>query len=74
MPNWALTSYKFKGADESTSHLAFSDCNVAQIGLRNALASPLFRKIRDARALGWEHTGGCTLYEHRDEVKAFQQS
>ena len=28
----------------------------------------------DARALGWEHTGGCTLYEHRDEVKAFQNS
>ena len=23
----------------------------------------------DARALGWGHTGGCTLYEHRDEVK-----
>ena len=40
-------------------HTIFSD----------AIASPLFRKIRDARALGWEHTGGCTLYEHRDEVK-----
>ena len=23
-----------------------------------------------AKALGWEHTGGCTLYEHRDEVEA----
>jgi hypothetical protein len=23
--------------------------------------------------LGWEHTGGCTLYEHREEVEAFQK-
>ena len=48
----------------------FSDTNAARDGLRAAIASPLFRKIRAARALGWEHTGGCTLYEHRDEVEA----
>lgn len=57
------------GSAEPCPFSPFSDCNVAQTGLRDALASPLFRKIRDARALGWEHTGGCTLYEHRDEVK-----
>ena len=58
------------GSAEPCPFSPFSDRNVAQTGLREALASPLFRKIRDARALGWEHTGGCTLYEHRDEVKA----
>ncbi len=60
------------GPDGSAEPCPFSpssDRNVAQTGLRDALTSPLFRKIRDARALGWEHTGGCTLYEHRDEVK-----
>ena len=57
------------GSAEPCPFSPFSDRNVAQTGLRDALASPLFRKIRDARALGWEHTGGCTLYEHRDEVK-----
>ena len=57
------------GSAEPCPFSPFSDRNVAQTGLRNAIASPLFRKIRDARALGWEHTGGCTLYEHRDEVK-----
>ena len=57
------------GAAEPCPFSPFSDCNVAQIGLRQALQSPLFRKIRDARALGWEHTGGCTLYEHRDEIE-----
>ena len=62
------------GAAEPCPFSPFSDSNVAQIGLRNALASPLFRKIRDARALGWEHTGGCTLYEHREEVEAFKNS
>ncbi|MBQ6653393.1 MAG: radical SAM protein [Prevotella sp.] len=58
------------GSAEPCPFSPFSDRNVAKTGLRDALASPLFRKIRDARALGWEHTGGCTLYEHRDEVKA----
>lgn len=58
------------GSSEPCPFSPFSDRNVAQTGLRDALSSPLFRKIRDARALGWEHTGGCTLYEHRDEVKA----
>ncbi len=43
---------------------------MATTGLLNALQSPLFQRIRSARALGWEHTGGCTLYEHRDEVEA----
>ena len=57
------------GSAEPCPFSPFSDRNVAQTGLRNAIASPLFRKIRDARALGWEHTGGCTLYEHRNEVK-----
>ena len=56
------------GAAEPCPFSPFSDSNVAQTGLRQALQSPLFRKIRDARALGWEHTGGCTLYEHRDEI------
>lgn len=61
------------GSAEPCPFSPFSDSNVAQIGLRGAIASPLFSKIRDARALGWEHTGGCTLYEHRDGIaKLFQ--
>ena len=58
------------GSAEPCPFSPFSDRNVAQTGLRDALTSPLFRKIRNERALGWEHTGGCTLYEHRDEVEA----
>ena len=57
------------GSAEPCPFSPFSDSNVAEIGLRRALQSPLFRKIRAARALGWEHTGGCTLFEHREEIE-----
>ena len=57
------------GAAEPCPFSPYSDSNVASLGVRGALRSPLFSRIRDARALGWEHTGGCTLYEHRDEVE-----
>jgi len=57
------------GSAEPCPFSPFSDSNVAQLGVRQALQSPLFRKIRAARALGWEHTGGCTLFEHREEIE-----
>ncbi|KWW29455.1 MAG: Fe-S oxidoreductase [bacterium P3] len=57
------------GSAEPCPFSPFSDSNVVQTGIRGALQSPLFRKIRDARALGWEHTGGCTLFEHREEIE-----
>lgn len=58
------------GAAEPCPFSPFSDGKVTEIGIRGALRSPLFRKIRDAKALGWEHTGGCTLFEHREEIQA----
>lgn len=57
------------GSAEPCPFSPFSDSNVAQMGVRQVLQSPLFRKIRAARALGWEHTGGCTLFEHREEIE-----
>ena len=58
------------GSAEPCPFSPYSDSNVAELGLRKALQSPLFHKIRAARALGWEHTGGCTLFEHREEIEA----
>ena len=57
------------GSAEPCPFSPFSDSNVATMGIRKALQSPLFRKIRAAKALGWEHTGGCTLFEHREEIE-----
>lgn len=47
----------------------FSDSNVINLGVRGALQSPLFRKLRDVHLVGGEHSGGCALYEHRNEVE-----
>lgn len=58
------------GAAEPCPFAPQSDTNASRDGLRAALRSPFFGKLRDASALSWEHTGGCTLYEHRDEVDA----
>ena len=57
------------GSAEPCPFSPFSDSNVVELGVRGALQSPLFRKIRAARALGWEHTSGCTLFEHREEIE-----
>lgn len=57
------------GSAEPCPFSPFSDSNVAELGVRKALQSPLFRKIRAAKVLGWEHTGGCTLFEHREEIE-----
>ena len=58
------------GSAEPCPFSPFSDTSVLETGVRGALASPLFRRLRDARLVGGEHTGGCALYEHRDEVRA----
>ena len=58
------------GRAEPCPFSPYSDTNVADIGVKEALKSPLFRKLRDIRLVGGGHTGGCTLWEHRDEVQA----
>ena len=57
------------GSAEPCPFSPFSDSNVLKIGVKGALQSPLFRTLRDASILSWAHTGGCTLYEHQDEVE-----
>lgn len=57
------------GSAEPCPFSPYSDSNVVDLGLRGALQSPLFRKIRAANALNWKHTGGCTLFEHRGEIE-----
>jgi MoaA/NifB/PqqE/SkfB family radical SAM enzyme len=58
------------GSAEPCPFSPFSDSNVTELGVKGALASPLFRKLREAHLVGGEHTGGCALFEHRDEVEA----
>lgn len=58
------------GSAEPCPFSPFSDSNVTQLGVKGALSSPLFRKLRDVHLVGGEHSGGCALYEHREEVEA----
>lgn len=62
------------GKAEACPFSPYSDRNIAQIGLKEALKSPFFAKLRESGLVGGEHTGGCTLFEHEKEVKEMLQS
>ena len=47
----------------------YSDSNVLTLGVLGALQSPLFKKLRAVHLVGGEHSGGCALWEHREEVE-----
>ncbi len=46
------------------THLA--DRSIAKVSLREALHSPLLRKVRESPELFTKPTNGCALFEHRD--------
>lgn len=51
-----------------------SVANVGEVGLKGALASPFFARVRAIEAEhADEHMGGCTLFAHRKEVRAAQE-
>lgn len=62
------------GGAEPCTFSPFSDINIKDTSLREALHSPLFRAIRDGRILKEDHRGGCVLYEKRKEVEAIMET
>ena len=58
------------GGAEPCPFSPFSDVNVRDTSLRQALASPLFRALRTEGLLEGEHDGGCVLYAKRHQVMA----
>ncbi|MBQ5959398.1 MAG: radical SAM protein [Firmicutes bacterium] len=61
------------GGAEPCPFSPYSDINVAVSSLREALNSPLFRALRENGLLEGEHSGGCVLFEKRDQVAALLQ-
>jgi len=57
------------GSAENCPFSPYSDRNIRTSSLLEVLKSPLFRALRDERLVGGEHTGGCALFEHQDEVR-----
>ena len=48
----------------------YSDINVKDTSLKEAINSELFRVLREDGYLLEDHEGGCILYEKRDKVEA----
>lgn len=48
----------------------FSDINVKETSIEEALKSPLFAAVKEKGLLGEDHNGGCALAGREDEVKA----
>ncbi|MCR4962483.1 MAG: radical SAM protein [Firmicutes bacterium] len=57
------------GGAEPCPFSPYSDINVRDTSLRQAMHSRLFRKLRDGGYLLEDHPGGCTLYEKREQVE-----
>ena len=57
------------GGAEPCPFSPYSDINVRDTSLREAMNSHLFRKLRDGGYLLEDHPGGCTLYERRADVE-----
>jgi MoaA/NifB/PqqE/SkfB family radical SAM enzyme len=58
------------GGAEPYPFSPYSDVNVRDGSLREAIASPLFHRLQSEGVLSGEHVGGCVLYEKRELVKA----
>lgn len=58
------------GGAEPCPFSPYSDVNINDSSLRDAIASPLFRQLQEQGLLSGEHVGGCVLYERRAQVEA----
>lgn len=57
------------GGAEPCPASPYSDINVKDTSLLEALNSKLFRALRDGGLLMDDHEGGCVLFEHEEDVK-----
>lgn len=57
------------GGAEPCPFSPYSDVNIRELGVRDALKSPLFMALRDKGLLDNDHVGGCVLYEQRNKVE-----
>ena len=58
------------GGAEPCPFSPYSDVNVRNTSLRDAMHSPLFTALRNGDILLDDHEGGCVLYEKRDLVES----
>lgn len=59
------------GGAEPCPFSPYSDVNVRDTSLQEALHSGLFMKLQNSGILMEDHAGGCVLFENRDKVESF---
>ena len=57
------------GGAEPCPFSSYSDINIKDTSLIDAIDSKLFTMLRDENVLIEDHEGGCVLFEKRDEVE-----
>lgn len=57
------------GGAEPCPFSAYSDVNIKNLSIKEALRSPLFLRLRENGNLENEHIGGCVLFEQEAQVK-----
>ena len=62
------------GGAEPCPFSPYSDINVKDVSLREAMKSKLFKAMIDGGLLADDHKGGCVLFEKRDRVIEIQNS
>ncbi len=61
------------GGAEPCPFSPFSDTNVKDTSLKEAISSRLFKILQDGDILKDDHVGGCVLFEKRDQVQRILQ-
>lgn len=62
------------GGAEPCPFSPYSDINVKEASLKEALHSKLFMKLKDSGALMEDHAGGCVLFEKQELVEQYLSS
>ena len=63
-----------RGGAEPCPFSPYSDANLRDMPLSDALNSPLFQQLRADEMLSGAHDGGCVLFEKRRQVEAILQN
>ena len=57
------------GGAEPCPFSPYSDINVRDTSVKEALSSPLFMALSNRNILSGDHTGGCVLFEKKEQVE-----
>ena len=61
------------GGAEPCPFSPYSDINVRETSLKEAISSPLFMALQNQNVLAGDHVGGCVLFEKKDQVEALMR-